>query len=244
MARERAVEAFILKRQDYGEADQIITLFSKEEGKLRALVKAANLPTSKLRPMLQPLFQTRVTLSGSANSPGLSKVIGVQAIAVYSGILEDNDKLSAWYIASELLIKALPDNAPNELLFSEMEQFAQFLHATNLDVIGIKKSITQFQIKAMAALGLGIRLPDENALSPGATTLQFSLDRGGFVLADALDGLPVAGAVYKAFQNLAQSNYENGQEIPDAATSELQNLVNRFVAYQLEREIKSQRNLN
>ena len=244
MARERAVEAFILKRQDYGEADQIITLFSKEEGKLRALVKAANLPTSKLRPMLQPLFQTRVTLSGSANSPGLSKVIGVQAVAVYSGILEDNDKLSAWYIASELLIKALPDNAPNELLFSEMEQFAQFLHATNLDVIGIKKSITQFQIKAMAALGLGIRLPDENALLPSATTLQFSLDRGGFVLADALDGLPVAGAVYKAFQNLAQSNYENGQEIPDADAVELQKLVNRFVAYQLEREIKSQRNLN
>lgn len=243
MARERAVEAFILKRQDYGEADQIITLFSKEEGKLRALVKAANLPTSKLRPMLQPLFQTRVTLSGSANSPGLSKVIGVQAIAVYSGILEDNDKLSAWYIASELLIKALPDNAPNELLFFEMEQFAKFLHATNLDVIGIKKSITQFQIKAMAALGLGIRLPDENTPSPGVT-LQFSLDRGGFVLADALDGLPVPGAVYKAFQDLAQSNCEIGQNIPDADAAELQKLVNRFVAYQLEREIKSQRNLN
>lgn len=238
MARERAVEAFILKRQDYGEADQIITLFSKEEGKIRALVKAANLPTSKLRPVLQPLFQTRITLSGSSSSPGLSKVIGVQPITVYSGVLEDHNKLSVWYIASELLIRALPDSAPNELLFSEWEQFAQFLHNTELELVGIKKAITQFQIKAMAALGLGVRAYGNKQET---NNLQFSLDRGGFIYDDALDGTRTTEQIYVAFQQLSSGDYQTGQSILDKDATELEKLINRFVAYQLEREIKSQR---
>src|SRR5690349_15887569 len=127
MSRERAVEAFIIKKQDYGEADQIITLFCKEEGKIRALVKAAKLPTSKLQPMLQPVFQTRVNLTGSNAGTGLAKVIGVQLIAAYSNIFENEAKMASWYVASELVMRGLADSAPNEQLFLELERYANFL---------------------------------------------------------------------------------------------------------------------
>lgn len=242
MSRERTIEAFVLKKQDYNEADQIVTLFSKEEGKIRALVKAANQPNSKLRPALQPLFQSRVTLSGSSSSAGLTKVIRAQPITVFSGILEDESKLSVWYIAAELIIKSLADNAPNEVLFAELEKFAQFLHETELDQESVKKVITQFQIKVMTTLGLGIRSVEINA--DQSPPLQFSLDKGGFVSSDSLDGQVVAKSTYEAYKVLSSSDYQNGQSITQEQSSDLQKLVNRFVSYQLEREIKAQRYFN
>ncbi len=236
MSRERSIASFILKKQDFGEADQIVTLFSKEEGKVRALVKAAKLPTSKLQPMMQPLFQTRVTLSGNKDRAGLAKVIGVQLINAYSGILESESKLAAWYVVSELLIRSLPDSAPNEALFDELEQYALFLHETDLEPDQVKHSVIQFQIKALASLGLGIR----SFASEGGENLWFSLDRGGFTAEDSVDAIPIRREVFHSFRILADESYALGIELKIEDSTPLSSLVNRFVTYQLEREIKSQ----
>jgi len=235
MPRERIVEAFILKRMDYGEADHIITLFSKEEGKVRALVKAAKLPTSKLQPLLQPIFETRVTVSGQKDV-GLSKVIGVQLIKAYGGILEDQAKMAAWYVVTEILMKSLPDSAPNEPLFFELEKYAQFLHETQFDVDEIKQSVAQFQIKALATLGLGIRSEDSDRQN-----IWFSLDRGGFVAEDSIDAIPVKKELLQFFKKLVTQPYSEITGSDREDSSQLSALVNRFVTHQLEREIKSQR---
>lgn len=239
--RERAIASFILKKQDFGEADQIITLFSQEEGKVRALVKAAKMPTSKLQPMLQAVFQTRVTLTGSKDKAGLSKVIGVQMINNYSGIMESESKLAAWYVASELLIRSLPDSEPNESLFSELENFAQFLHSTELEPDQVKQSVIQFQIKALTSLGLGIRsftANSQNITEP--QNIWFSLDRGGFTTEDSVDAIPMRWQSFQTFRTLATEPYQLNDSFAKEDFAPLSGLVNRFVSYQLEREIKSQ----
>ncbi len=240
MARERTVEAFILKRTDYGETDQIITLFSKEEGKIRALVKGAKLPISKLQPLLQPLFETRVTLTGFKENTGLAKVINVQLIQAYGGILESEVKLSAWYIVSELLIRALPDQAPNESLFFELEQYANFLHETNSNTEQVKQSIIQFQIKALATLGMGVR---DFSTSSGPLSahdnLWFSFDRGGFVDETSVDAIPIQWEVFQSFRVLSEQSYDRGVAVQSHSLGLLPGLINRFVTHQLERDIKS-----
>lgn len=236
MSRERIISAFILKRQDYAEADQIITLFSKEEGKIRVLVKAAKLPTSKLQPLLQPLFETRISLSGSNSGAGLAKVIGAQLISAYSGILESEAKLAAWYMASELVIRSLPDSAPNETLYEELQKFAMFLHKTELSTDQIKHSITQFQIKSLSSLGLGIK-----TIPNSESQMWFSLSNGGFVSADSADATPILGVIHNAFLDLVNNDYSVAEQEQVEIATPLYNLVNRFVTYQLEREIKSQR---
>jgi DNA repair protein RecO len=240
MRKERIIESFILKRTDYGEADQIITLFSKEEGKVRALVKAAKLPTSKLQPLMQPLFETRVSLTGNKDAVGLSKVINVQLIKAYSGILETESKLAAWYVVSELLIRALPDSAPNESLFVELEQYANFLHCTEMEAETVKQSVIQFQIKALATLGLGIRaFTSTSAPLASHEGLWFSIDRGGFINEDSVDAIPIRWEVFQSFQILAENSYARGIDVAPTDLGLLSNLINRFVIHQLERDIKS-----
>ena len=49
MARERTFrsEAIVLKRTDFGEADRLLTLYSREKGKIKAIAKGARKPQSR-----------------------------------------------------------------------------------------------------------------------------------------------------------------------------------------------------
>ncbi|HFQ94137.1 MAG TPA: DNA repair protein RecO, partial [Anaerolineae bacterium] len=47
--RERTfrTEAIVIKRRNFGEADRLLTLFSREQGKIRAIAKGARKPQSR-----------------------------------------------------------------------------------------------------------------------------------------------------------------------------------------------------
>jgi hypothetical protein len=49
MARERTyrTESIILRRSDFGEADRLLTLFSREYGKIKAIAKGARKPQTR-----------------------------------------------------------------------------------------------------------------------------------------------------------------------------------------------------
>lgn len=232
MAREKNLESLVLKKHDYGETDQIVTIFSKEEGKLRCLVKAAKLATSKLHPSLQPLFLSYVTLVGSGSLP---KVIRVQPIKSYGEILVDQTKITAWFVVSEFIIRALPDGLPNEPLFQELKDYLVFINDTELSEAAVILSAVQFQIKALDLLGYGVRviagdMPDK---------VWLSMDQGGFFAQEpSVSAETVPKEAYELFLSLKQQPYNITIMMGDNNRS-LQKLVERFVAYQLEREIKS-----
>ena len=45
-------QAIVLKRLEYGEADRILTVLTKNNGKLSVIAKGARRPKSKLHPFL------------------------------------------------------------------------------------------------------------------------------------------------------------------------------------------------
>ncbi len=49
MSRERTyrTEAVIIRRRDFGEADRLLTLFSRVQGKMKAIAKGARKPQSR-----------------------------------------------------------------------------------------------------------------------------------------------------------------------------------------------------
>lgn len=54
MPRSYTVEAIVLKRYNFSDADRFVTLFSREQGKLTGLAKGVRRLTSKKRPALEP----------------------------------------------------------------------------------------------------------------------------------------------------------------------------------------------
>ncbi|MCS7055829.1 MAG: DNA repair protein RecO [Thermoflexales bacterium] len=61
--RAYATEAIVVRREDYGEADRLVTLLTPDYGKLRALAKGARKPTSRKAGHIELFARTRLLLA-------------------------------------------------------------------------------------------------------------------------------------------------------------------------------------
>jgi len=57
------VEAVVLRHSDYGEADRLLTLYSREQGKLRAIAKGVRKMQSRKAGHLEPFTQVALMLA-------------------------------------------------------------------------------------------------------------------------------------------------------------------------------------
>ena len=238
MPREQILQAIIIKKQPFNEADEIITLLTLEAGKVRALAKSVKLGTSKLQQSLQPIFLNNVTVTASDKLP---KIISVQTVNPFSVLQASGDRVKVWFVIAELLNKALADEQPNQPLFALVVDYLQFLNTPNIDEYVLTASLVKFKIQFMELIGLQLHAPSTDA---SETSLQFSANRGGFYSGQpASDSRSVNPTTWQAFNTLKSISFAAIRN-QTLETTQLQDLVNSFISYQLEREIKSERFLD
>jgi DNA repair protein RecO len=238
MSRETSYIAIILKKQQFGEGDEIITLYTQEIGKLRVLAKSSKLSKSKLQHALQTLFLTKITIVGNKN---LAKVINAEVIETFSNIRESLEAAKMSFYAVELALKFTPDEQKNEDLFFLLRIFLNFLNSNKDNLQMLAWGMAKFKIDFLKAIGLAIHVPEQISQ---AEKIGFSNNRGSFVLLEqGIDSMPVNPQVLKQF--LALRNLKFAELGTDFLTigdnSELQHLLFGFISYQLEREIRSER---
>ena len=237
MSRQITCQALVLKKQPFKEADEIITFFSLEKGKLRAIAKAVKSPKSKLQQKLQTLFLVDLTLSTSQ----LPTVLGAEIKEVFEGLRNSLPASKMSFYALELLLKFTPDEQPNPALFHLTLEFLSFLSSEvqdNMLDIGLAK----FKIHFLEVLGLGLRFP---AKTTDMEIIFFSNLRGGFVTEKSGDTLPLEGRVLEVYFAIKGAEFSE-LSLPKTAkdTVLLQSLLSGFLEYQLERRLKSEKFLN
>ncbi len=233
--RENKYTALILKKQPLGEADEIITFFTKEAGKLRALAKASKAATSKLQYSLQPLFLCKIILAGNHTLP---KVIESVVLNSFRNLRANPKLLSAWYVVAELLLKATADAQKNAPLFQLCQDYLTYLDANDISANQLSVSLTKFKIHFLANLGLNIHSPK---IPEGEKQLFFSSVRGGFYYGlVSADAVAVSAETWADYKKLCDANFS---EVPKLALNSeaIIKLVNSFLVYQLERELKSEK---
>ncbi len=73
------VEAVVLRHVDYGEADRILTLYARQLGKTRALVKGARKITSRKAGHLEPFTQVKLQLAKGRDLPLVTQADTLEA---------------------------------------------------------------------------------------------------------------------------------------------------------------------
>ena len=65
ISRERVyrTEAVVLRRQDLGEADRLLTVYSLDRGKLKVVAKGVRRPTSRKAGHLEPFTRVKLLLA-------------------------------------------------------------------------------------------------------------------------------------------------------------------------------------
>jgi DNA repair protein RecO (recombination protein O) len=109
-----STEAIVLRRTDYGEADRILTLFTPQRGKVRAIAKGVRRTTSRLAGHLELFARAQLLL---ATGRELDIVTQAEARERLDHLRDDLwHATGAWY-AAELVDRFLQDADPHPRVY-------------------------------------------------------------------------------------------------------------------------------
>ncbi len=138
-------EGIILKRRNFGEADRILTVFTKHRGKISVLAKGVRRVTSRRAGNVELLNRVSVYLY-----PGKNFLILTEATSLdtYQKLKEDLTLSTYAYHIIELINKLTAENQENSLLYSDLLEVL-----TRLSVRPRQLLIRAFEVKILKLMG-------------------------------------------------------------------------------------------
>lgn len=106
--------ALILKKQNFGETDRILTILTPTLGKKRVIVKAVRKPLSKMAGHLDTMMLTQLILTDSENLP---KVTSATLINSYEQIRENLPMLDRAYSITRLVERVVLEDVDERPIF-------------------------------------------------------------------------------------------------------------------------------
>ena len=108
-------EAIVIKRKNVGEGDRMVTLFTRQHGKVRVLARGVRKVSSKRAPHIEVFNHIIATIHKSRSMDTLTEV---SPVASYEAIRRDLARVGAAYYLCELSDGLLPIEQPHEDVFS------------------------------------------------------------------------------------------------------------------------------
>jgi len=240
-ARSFRIEAVVLRHADWGEADRILTLYSRERGKLRAIAKGARKIRSRKAGHLEPF--TRATLQ-MAKGRDLLIVTQADTVDAYLPLGENLVKTgNASYVVELLDRFTYEDESENNSIFRLLTETLTRV-ATDLDPW---LAIRYYEVRLLDFLGYRPHLFEcaNCGKEIQAEDQFFSPLAGGVLCPNCGAGLPGAWAVsveaLKYFRHFQRSTYAGAQRAQPGSEvqNELEALIQKYLTYLLERELNS-----
>lgn len=146
------VEGIVLRVVDYGESDRIVTLLTRERGKVGAFARGARASRRRFAGLLEPF-----TLLSAELTDRRGDLLGLEsasALRAHGGIRTDLARIAVAGYASELASELVRDAEPHPELFALL---AGFLGALDTGP-AVPASLRAFELGALAAAGYMPRL--------------------------------------------------------------------------------------
>jgi DNA repair protein RecO (recombination protein O) len=169
-------DAIVLARMDFGEADRILTLYSRQHGKLRVIAKGARRPLSRLGPHLEYFSRSRLML---AKGRELDVVTGAETEDAHLPIRDDLDAFGHASHMVEILARLTEDRQENAAVFELLASSLRLL-ADGVDAFHVTR---HYELALLTLLGYRPELYNciECRSSLGQASHQFAVESGGFL---------------------------------------------------------------
>lgn len=248
--RERTfrVDAVVLRHNDWGEADRILTLYTHEMGKVRAIAKGVRKVRSRKAGHLEPFTHVNLML---AQGRDLMIVTQAETIDPYMALREN--LLLPTYAAYvvELLDRFTFEEGENPALHRLLVDTLSRLNTGGVPDMVVRYyemrllDLTGFRPQLFNCVGCGNEIQAEDQY--------FSAEQGGALcprcgrLISPAPGssLPGAWAVslngLKYLRHFQRSDYEQAARahLPSPLSRELENLMHHYLTYLLERNLNT-----
>jgi DNA repair protein RecO (recombination protein O) len=241
-ARSVRVEAIVLKHSDFGEADRVLTLYSREEGKLRAIAKGARKTHSRKAGHVEPFSQVRLQLARGKNFFIVSQA---EAINTHTVLAEDLERLGYASYVVELLERFSVDEDANQVLYRLLRDTLNRLEDKRQEQVAIRF----YEIQLLDQLGFRPELHECLNCNKDvqAEDQFFSAQRGGVLCPDCgpadASAHPISMEALKYLRHFQRSDYGEAlrAQMSQAVRIELEILMNHYLTYLLEKRLNSPR---
>ncbi len=240
-------EAVILRRQDIGEADRLLTLYTPESGKLNAIAKGVRKPASRKAGHLELFIHSQLLV---ARGQSLDIITQAETIHSFRPLRENLERIGYAHYTVELLDRFAAEGQANRALFDLLVETLDYL-CTAQD---LALTIRFYEIRLLALEGYRpqffycLNCGDE--IKPVIN--YFSAERGGILCprcgegliarpGDARQARPVSVNVLKVLRYLQTHPYQECQRLRLHVTThrDLETLMHHYLTYILERNLKS-----
>ncbi len=113
------VSAFILRRSNVGEADKILTIFSKNIGKFRVIAKGIRKISSRRGPHVDLFNEVSMMLH---HGKTMDIVTEVTTIKTYRTGLSSWIRMRAAYLVVEILDKLIPEHVEHQDIYNKLHE--------------------------------------------------------------------------------------------------------------------------
>jgi DNA repair protein RecO (recombination protein O) len=232
---ERSVEeALVLGAVDYGDADRIITLFTRERGRLSAFAAGARKSKRRFAGALEPCTHLKAQLVQRRGDTW--RLDGVDVIATFHRLRDDLPRIGRALFGAELARELIRDEHPHPELFDALLEFLKRLE-TGADAA----EHLRFALDALAFAGFRPVFARcgrcEGATGPRP---RFDPDSGGAICEGCArqvpHSLPASPQVVELLAALQQRrSHDEAPQLRAAAAA----LIDGFLAHHLGRRLKS-----
>lgn len=238
--RSQRVEAIILRHTDWGEADRLLWLFTREQGKLRVVAKGVRKPRSRKAGHLEPFTRASLQLAR-----GREMQIVTQAEAINPNLELREDLVRMGYAAYvvELLDRFTYEEGQDALLYRLLAETLDRLNEESNPAFAVR----YYEVRLLERLGFRPQLLQcsrcEEKIMP--EDQYFSAALGGVLCPKCGAGYPGARPItqpaLKALRHFQRSSYSEAQRLrlSGSVDHELENLMNHYLTYLLERGLNT-----
>ena len=247
LRRERLyrTEAVVLRRQDVGEADRLLTLYTPGMGKLRVIAKGARKPSSRKAGHLELFLHSTLLV---AKGKTLDIITQADTLNAFRALREDLERTTYAHYVAELLDHFASEGQENRPAFELLTATLQRI----CDTSELRLAIRFFELRLLGLEGYQPQL--FRCLNCGdviqPVVNYFHPEQGGILCPRCGEGLiagqrplvrPVSVNTLKVLRYLQTHNYEQCSRLrlkPDTHR-DLEALMLHYITYVLERNLKS-----
>jgi DNA repair protein RecO (recombination protein O) len=241
--------AIVLRSVDYGESDRVVTLLSRERGKVSAFARGARASRRRFGGALEPF----TLLTAEARLRPGSDLLGLDSVAVergFGGIRGELARIACASYAAELARELVRDQEPHDELFELLAAYLALLDAWPARPAALRA----FELGALHAAGLMPRLDAcarcGRALAPGVRAARFDPGQGGVLCEACAPSAPVGAPALSPAALAALLQLQRGglaaaaEPLDPAAGREMRDALGAFVEYHLGRTLAARRFLD
>jgi len=230
-------EGIVLRTRSLGEADTLVTLYTKEHGKVRAAARGARRPRNRLMGPAQVFTHGRYILFKGKQLDTLSQG---DIIHSYQAFREDLDWMASAMYAAEVMDVLIEEGEPNPDLFYLLSNTFQLGKQGRF-----RFALRVFELRLMQFLGYEPQMEAcISCHSPLESQIYFTVEGGAVCPAcrSQFRGVrPLSPNGWQWMKRLLHWDYArvNILHPSDNALEELSQLMQSYISYRLERPLKS-----